>query len=302
MDIDKVNQHLFNALHRFDGAENTPALFDRIGEIIPTPEENTRIINVKGTTKKFKATIELNIESVDKFLEDYSAATSETLRVKTVKHPGEKSDFKTIHNFRCQHKTFHEGSMNAAEKVRKRPSKRLKNTDCPFHMSVKERRLEGEYRFQLNISYDHNHPTKAFHALTFRDLSTDIVEKITNLFAQNHTPALAHRQMRKSLQQTYQEKQDFQVALADRSIMPSRRDFNNLFTEYKRKKFGSKDVPTMCAVLKEKMDEIISIDGNYSFHLNEFSEEENEPLILIIVSPVMKRVHEKVSVFMSHNP
>ena len=102
--------------------------------------------------------------------------------------------------------------------------------------------------------------------------------------------------MLKQLRSSYKDSLEFQLALADRSIMPSRRDFNNLYTDYKAKKFGSKDVPTMCEVLRTKMNEFIGKDENYSFYLNEFSEEKLEPLILIIVSPLMKRVHGRVSI------
>ena len=50
-----------------------PALYDRISEIFPSfYQENFMVFKVKGTCKKVHATVDNNIESVDKFRDDHS--------------------------------------------------------------------------------------------------------------------------------------------------------------------------------------------------------------------------------------
>ena len=196
--------------------------------------------------------------------------------------------------YRCQHRTYHQPTMDAADQIRKCASKRIQNTDCPFRMTLKEKRSPDSFNYSLTISYHHNHPTTALQALSFRDISLATAEKIDSLFHLNYTPALAYRECLKQLENAITDRTEFQIALADRSIMPSRRDFNNLYTEYKKLKYGSENVKTMCEVLKKYIEK--TTDKGYSFKLNEFSEEEEEPLILVIITPLMKRIHEKVSI------
>ena len=81
--------------------------------------------------------------------------------------------------------------------------------------------------------------------------------------------------------------------------MPSRGDFNNLYTDFKKKTYGSKNIDEMCQMLKTRIAEMSANDREYSFKFNEFSAEEEEPFILAVVTPLMKRVHEKVFIIVS---
>ena len=189
--------------------------------------------------------------------------------------------------------------MNAAERIRQRPSKRLQNTDCQFRLVVRKRREMSDFNHQLSIEYNHNHSTKCLQAKTFRDILPETAEKIFTLFTLGHTPALSYRECLKQLKANYKDRTDFQIALADRSIMPSRRDFNNLYTDFKKKTYGSKNIDEMCQMLKTRITEMTANDIEYSFKLNEFSAEEEEPFILAVVTLLMKRVHEKVFIIVS---
>ena len=129
-----VNRALQSVRHRFDGQVNTHDLIARVGDLLPLDTENYKVLHVKGTPARFKADINIKINSVDSFLESYCSFTGETLRPKTVEKQGPNSEFDIIYPYRCQHKTFHQNSMNAAERMRQRPSKRLQNTDCQFRL------------------------------------------------------------------------------------------------------------------------------------------------------------------------
>ena len=50
--------------------------------------------------------------------------------------------------------------MNPEAVLKRKPSKRLINTDCSFSLTFKKRRFAtDEYNHALIISYNHNHPT-----------------------------------------------------------------------------------------------------------------------------------------------
>ena len=80
-------------------------------------------------------------------------------------------------------------------------------------------------------------PTQAFQALTFRDISPSVAEKIKTLFSLDYTSGLAYREHLKVIKNECKTNEKFQFKLANRSRMPNRRDFNNFFTDYKRDKF-----------------------------------------------------------------
>ena len=53
----------------------------------------------------------------------------------------------------------------------------------------------------------------------------------------------------------------------------------------------------MFSVLKMRIGELSKLHTDYMFKLQEFNEAENNPFILAVVTPLMKRVHQKVLYF-----
>ena len=133
--------------------------------------------------------------------------------------------------------------------------------------------------------------------MSFRDIPSCIADNIKALFNLDYTPALAYTEFVKRLQTECQSSIEFQERLADRSILPSRRDFNNFYNSFKTEEFGSKDLKSMFATLKENIEILKRSDNDYTFLLNEFSDEENDPLVLVIITPLMKRVHRMVGIY-----
>ena len=87
----------------------------------------------------------------------------------------------------------------------------------------------------------------------------------------------------KAIKNECKTNEKFQFKLANRSRMPNRRDFNNFSTDYKRDKFCSRDLQSMFKTLKILIEKFIA--------LSEFSaEENNDQLILVIITPLMNRV------------
>ena len=209
----------------FNGASNTEELFATVRELLPLNSECYKIVNVEGRVTKFLATMDCCFSDdaeVHLFVKNYMERTSETLRKMSTHKPSEKNKFEVVFPFRCHHRTYHQPTMNPAAVLKRKPSKKLKNTDCPFSLTFKKRRFAtDEYNYALIISYNHNHPTQALQALTFRDISPSVAEKIKTLFSLDYTPGLAYREHLKAIKNECKTNEEFQFKLANRSRMPN---------------------------------------------------------------------------------
>ena len=255
------------------------------------------VLSIEGDTNKFKARIDCNIldvEGVANFVESYTKRTNETLRKLSPTYPSEKNEYSVCLYYRCEHKTGHQPSMNPKEVLRKKPSKRLKNTNCPFSMVFKLKRIQSNFPCLIDLEWNHNHPVQALQALSFKDISLDIRDRIKGMFENGYTPGLAYKELFKTLKSRCSDEIELHQNMADRSKIPMRRDFNKLYTEFKSLKYGSKNLATMFAKLKTKVDELKDSNKDFLMQFCAFDEDENCPFILALVTPLMRRVHEMV--------
>jgi len=80
---------------------------------------------------------------------------------------------------------------------------------------------------------------------------------------------------------------DFHQKLADRSVVPLKSDFFNMYTAYREKRYGS-NTEEMLNILKTQLTDLDDTDYVYQEHT------ETEPFILALITPLMKRVHNMV--------
>uniref|UniRef100_A0A7M5V8P8 MULE transposase domain-containing protein n=1 Tax=Clytia hemisphaerica TaxID=252671 RepID=A0A7M5V8P8_9CNID len=162
-------------------------------------------------------------------------------------------------------------------------------------MSIRIFRDESEkYPAQINIEYSHSHSTKSLQSLSFKDIPDHVSKTIHELFQKGYTPGLAYREMMQDLKSKSTDDLDLHLKLADRSQMPRRRDFNNLYTDYHRRLFGTANIKEMFKNLEERISSFQQSNPDNLVKLQHFNAEENVPLILCIITPLMQRVHEKV--------
>ena len=90
---------------------------------------------------------------------------------------------------------------------------------------------------------------------------------------------------------------DYHVKKSDRSISPRRPDFNRLYSAYCKEKFGAKNGMEMFDNLNARVEEYVSSHEGSSIKFQKYAEREENttPLILTIITPMMKRVHMTVS-------
>ena len=72
--MDNILLHALSDFQNSFSGENTCELFSRASEVMPMNTENYKIVNVEGTTSKFKASIEVGFkreEDIIAFIKNY---------------------------------------------------------------------------------------------------------------------------------------------------------------------------------------------------------------------------------------
>ena len=221
----------------FPGQINTDELRDVVQGIFPLSKDDFSIINVKGTTSCFKTSVKCvlkNKSDVDTFIIDYGQHNNETLRKGKTRKLSSKSSYSLVVYYRCQHNTKNPKTADVQTLMKEKPFKRLKNTNCPFSLSVKIHKNFERFPCTLEIEWAHNHPVNALQAWSFKDIADVTAEKIRSLFDDNFTPGMAYREFLKEIKSNCSSELDYHMITADRSKVPRRNDFNNLYTDYVR--------------------------------------------------------------------
>ena len=172
------------------------------------------------------------VDDVKSFLSNYNEKTNETLRTASTKTLSSKNRFFKFVYLRCHHNTRYHNTMNSKEVVESKPSKRFKNTDCPFTMVLEFiRNPESELNCVLEMEWIHNHPTKSLQALSFKDINPNVKTEMFTLFDKSFTPGLAYKEFwRRTKESCTNNELNLLTMIADRSIIPRRTDFNKLYT------------------------------------------------------------------------
>ena len=84
----------------------------------------------------------------------------------------------------------------------------------------------------MTLVYNHNHPVNALQTLTFKDIPDDLRETIKQLYENGHTPRTAFKVICKEVEERAIDDMQLHHLLADRSILPLRRDFNALIKSH----------------------------------------------------------------------
>ncbi|XP_066923705.1 uncharacterized protein [Clytia hemisphaerica] len=237
-----------------------------------------------------------NQEDIDNFLDFYMNETNEIMKIKVKKTPGQKSIYAIKSIYRCHFDTRYENTRDAESILRKDPSKRFKNTMCPFQISFKVIKCPSHSNAscQLTMTYEHNHPVNSLEALSFKRISEEILIEVQNLFEKGNTPSQAYQEFLRTLKLHCEDQIKFHLSKADRSKCPRRRDFNSLYIKFCKEKFGGKNGADMFEKLKERINQFEeNMDGiKVAYQL--YNEDENSALILAILTPLMIRVHRMV--------
>ena len=105
----------------------------------------------------------------------------------------------------------------------------------------------------IDIEFEHSRSLENLEATNFRDISSDYVDKIYKLFESGHTPSTGRQQNLKEIREACTNDLEFYKKEYG-SVVPRRRDFDYLYTQFGNERFGRRGV-TMFSKLVEKPEE-----------------------------------------------
>lgn len=114
-------------------------------------------------------------------------------------------------------------------------------------------------------------------------------------FFSGKTPSHAISHFIEKLRGEFPDPLQFQKAIIDRSQNPQS-DFYNLYTQHFKEAFGAKNGQEMIAALDKSIEELQSLENDFSFYKQDFDSDLCKPFIFAFVTPFMKRVHSMVRI------
>jgi hypothetical protein len=252
---------------------------------------------VQGNTGKFKATIKTNFHIEEDiamltFIQNYGIKNNETLRVTKARKGSRNGEYTLMKCFRCHNHTRYEATMFPAQILASQPRKRFKNTNCPFSLVVRlGKRVDEDYNASIDLDWNHNHSVDSLHSLSFKDIPTNVTNTITQMYASGLLPGAAHREFFRQLRSECQDELEYHKRLSDRSEAPRREDFNRIYSNIKEEGFGTGSMSDMFSALEEGIKDLKEKDAEYTIEYQKFDEIINHPFIMVVITPLMKRVH-----------
>jgi hypothetical protein len=111
----------------------------------------------------------------------------------------------------------------------------------------------------------------------------------------NETLGAPHREFMRKLRSECANDLEYHLKLADPSKVPGRSDFNSIYVSFNKSLYGTESLKSMFTKVKERIASLKDKDDAYIITLQEFNEEANQPFILTLITPLMKRVHKWVT-------
>ena len=163
----------------------------------------------------------------------------------------------------CHHyrKQLTAKQLSAKSKKPKKPTMvstlRNKKTNCPSRLSVtlfatnnKATSLQRSHPLYVKLLFQHNHPIKCFHTLSFKSVSQETKDAYFTLFALGHSAATARHYHESQL---LGDPDSTQATLADRSVNPNPQDVSRLFDTWRKSELGLQNGKSMFEKLEEEI-------------------------------------------------
>ena len=273
-----IAKHKANSLLKWD------ELHPSLQKVLPPDDDYSYVVETYqeinsgiGDSPHFSATIRINLANEDdakQWIEKMSSHSLCTYRTtKTVKTSNKRVKCKFVKH--CQHfakklsqKQKEKSALSAAKRKAKVPlSSQLRNkkTNCSssFTLTVqiptKAQKIKAEsqphllsHRGILKITFNHNHPIKAAHTLSFRDVSTDTKKELTDLFEMGHNASSARHAHEQQL--LHEAEMNKQVTLADRAQNPNPQDVYRRYGKWRQGSYGNDNGKGLFEKLQQAVD------------------------------------------------
>ena len=225
------------------------------------------------------------------------------------KRKGKTVSFSQWYICQCERKKLTKKQEDAKSKVQERRNKaignknndtkefhllsnlRNKKTNCPSKMSIKlfTKRSANEM-CEVKLFWNHNHSTECYHLKTFHEILPATKQTFEEYFENGLSPseAIQHHEA------IFLADPANILKVADRRYCPSSTDVRNLFNNWRGRVKGPSNGQEMFEKVKQLIHDYNkknNIHGG-SCCLQEYTHGNDEkPLILTIVTPLMSRVH-----------
>ncbi|KAJ8970404.1 hypothetical protein NQ317_017186 [Molorchus minor] len=136
------------------------------------------------------------------------------------------------------------------------------------------------------IEFKHSHQVKVAQAFSYLRVTNETKQLFWAYFNEGLTPSCAKTYHEMTLEQDNMgENKNLIETLSNPQINPTDRQIYNLHSKWREENFGGRDHLSMIAILKEKYNKYK--DMGIKIEINE------DPLIIIILTPIMIRSHER---------
>ena len=139
----------------------------------------------------------------------------------------------------------------------------------------------------IDIEWDHNNSVQSLHSLSFKDIPQLVTNQIKEMYANGLLPGAAYRELLRQLRSECKDDFEYHQRLSDRSVAPRRKDFNDIYDEFKKERFGTGSLADMFASLEERIKCLKETDKEYVIEYQPFDEKIDQPFILIMVTQVL---------------
>ena len=109
-----------------------------------------------------------------------------------------------------------------------------------------------QHHCEITLNYNHNHPLKSAHALSFRDISSATIQELNQYFEAGHSASSA-KHAHESLMS---EQNEVEQKLSDRALNPNYQDVQRLFYKWKEERYMGQEMDQEC--LRNYMKKSIS--------------------------------------------
>ncbi|CAG8629437.1 7704_t:CDS:2 [Cetraspora pellucida] len=238
----------------------------------------------------FKASCRINILTIEeseawlqKFMDMHKITMRET-HGRTIKeiHYILSKWFHCIHSHIVKLK---QGIKNNGETNMKNTQEQ--NTNCPATLSIQLLKRSDPYPCIVSLHFDHNHPLKSSHVMSFRPLSNETKNKIIKLFETGHNPSSAYHTYWEQLQLNCENDEE---VLADRSTAPRKSDIFYLYKKHCKQHVGAQNGKEMFDRLVKEVSEFNDNHKEKAWlqsYIAPEKEDPGQPLILVILTNLM---------------
>ena len=107
-------------------------------------------------------------------------------------------------------------------------------------------------------------------------MPASVTDSIKQMYISGLLPGAAHREFLQQLRSECKDDLEYHRRLSDRSQAPRRKDFSDIYTEFKKERFGTGSMSEMFSALEGRIKYLQEKDKEYTIKFQKFDEATNQ--------------------------